>query len=96
MILKTTYDESVKPLSPAFLLQEDQLQSVFASGEFKRIEYYGRVMEWHTKWTGASRVLFHSTVYRWPILCRLADWRRRRLETSAAVKPSQVGATATP
>ena len=85
VILKTTFDESVKPLSPAFLLQEEQLQMLFASGEFRRIEYYGRVMEWHTRWTDSSRTLFHTTVYRWPILRKLAEWRRRQSATSAAV-----------
>lgn len=96
VILKTTYDESVKPLSPAFLLQEEQLQMLFASGEFRRIEYYGRVMEWHTRWTDSSRTLFHATVYRWPILRKLAEWRRRQTATSAAVTNTPVVESATP
>jgi hypothetical protein len=88
VILKTTYDESIKPLSPAFLLHEDQLRSIFASGEFQRVEYYGRVMEWHTRWTNSSRMLFHSTVYRWPLMRKLAD--RRRLQVAAAGAGSNV------
>ena len=82
VILKTTYDESTKPLSPAFLLHEDQLREFFASGAFDRVEYYGRVMEWHTRWTDHKRMLFHTTVYRWPIVRALAE-RRRRMQTPA-------------
>lgn len=87
VILKTTYDESVKPLSPAFMLHEDQLRAVYASGEFHRIEYYGRMMDWHSRWTECSRVLTHATVYRWPWLKRLAA-RRRRPAAAAAPSPS--------
>lgn len=96
VILKTTYDESVKPLSPAFLLQEEQLHMLFASGEFRRIEYYGRVMEWHTKWTHLSRTLFHTSVYRWSILRKFAEWRRRQTATKAAVAPTPEVEPATP
>jgi len=86
VILKTTYDETVKPMSPAFLLQEDQLKSIFTSGEFRRVEYYGRVMEWHTRWTDLSRALFHVTLYRWALVKTLAERRR-----SKAVEPADTG-----
>lgn len=66
VILKTTYDESLdKALSPAFLLHHDQLRRVFGEGRVRRIEYYGRFMEWHSRWTEHKRVLHHLTCYRW-------------------------------
>jgi CelD/BcsL family acetyltransferase involved in cellulose biosynthesis len=88
VILKTTYDETVKPMSPAFMLQEDQLKSIFESGEFRRVEYYGRVMEWHTRWTDLSRTLFHVTLYRWALVKMLAERRRRK-----TVEPVNTGVT---
>lgn len=91
VILKTTYDESVKPMSPAFLLQEELLQSVFESGSFRRVEYYGRMMEWHTRWTESSRVLFHVTVFRWRLARWLAERRRRRAVPAQAAAPDSPG-----
>jgi CelD/BcsL family acetyltransferase involved in cellulose biosynthesis len=85
VILKTTYDESLKPLSPAFLLHEDQLREIFTAHTYERVEYYGRVMEWHTRWTDHRRTLFHTTVFRWPWLKRLAQWRRRSASTPEPV-----------
>ena len=91
VILKTTYDESLKPLSPATLLLEEQMRHFFASGEFRRIEYYGRLWEWQTKWIHSNRTLFHATVYRWPLLRKLAEWRSRQAvnsATAALVEPA--------
>ena len=76
VILKTTYDESLdKALSPAFLLHHDQLRRVFGEGRVRRIEYYGRFMEWHSRWTEHKRVLHHLTCYRWGWLQRLRHSR---------------------
>ena len=69
VVLKTAYDETVsKALSPASLLREEELQFIFNQREIRRIEYYGRVMEWHTKLTDRQRTLYHLTTYRWPWL----------------------------
>ncbi|ODV12724.1 MAG: hypothetical protein ABT20_03390 [Rubrivivax sp. SCN 70-15] len=77
-VLKTTYDESLpKTLSPAFLLREEELQYLHGTQEVRRIEYYGRLMDWHTKLTDARRILFHLTVYRWPVVKRWAMRRRK-------------------
>jgi CelD/BcsL family acetyltransferase involved in cellulose biosynthesis len=85
-VLKTSYDESVPAVSPAFLLHEDMLRAIFDSGAIRRVEYYGRVMDWHTRWTDNRRMLYHVTAFRWPILKRLARWRaaRRRPDPGAA------------
>ncbi len=77
VVLKTTYDESLpKTLSPAFLLREEELQHIFSGQEIRRIEYYGKVMDWHTKLTDNQRALYHLTVYRWPLVKSLAQRRR--------------------
>jgi CelD/BcsL family acetyltransferase involved in cellulose biosynthesis len=87
IVLKTTYDESIKQFSPAFLLRENELQEIYRDGKIKRIEYFGRMMDWHTKLTDKTRTVYHMTVYRWPLLLRLAEMRRHQLaarQTAAA------------
>ncbi|HNT38988.1 MAG TPA: GNAT family N-acetyltransferase [Rubrivivax sp.] len=90
IVLKTTYDESHKALSPASLLREDELKSFFADGEVRRIEYFGRRLEWHTRLTDTHRTLYHLTAYRWAWLQRLAQARRRRV---AAAETEQTPTT---
>ncbi|MEO8188531.1 MAG: GNAT family N-acetyltransferase [Burkholderiaceae bacterium] len=80
VMLKTTYDESIKVFSPAFLLSQDLLQHLFKEGQIDRLEYFGRVMEWHTRWTSNKRSLFHFTLYRWPLVKTMAEKRRQQRE----------------
>ena len=77
VVLKTTYDESIKSFSPAFLLREEELQRIFNQGQIKRMEYFGKVMDWHTKLTDKKRTLYHLTSYRWPFIKKLASARRK-------------------
>lgn len=76
-ILKTTYDESIKAYSPAFLLNEELTQALFTEQQIHRLEYYGRVMEWHTRWTDNSRTIYHLTTFRHPFIKRLVQARKR-------------------
>ncbi len=85
VVLKTTYDESVKMFSPASLLREEELQDFFADGRIRRIEYYGSLMDWHTKLTDDKRNLHHLTLYRWSILKKLAETRRASKARAVAV-----------
>ena len=72
VVLKTTYDESVpKTYSPALLMREDAVGALFEAGGTARIEFYGKVMEWHTRWTEEVRTLYHVNHYRWAALRRL-------------------------
>lgn len=81
IILKTAYDETVdRVFSPASLLRQEQMQHLFAEARIKRVEFYGRFMEWHGRWTSSRRTLYHLTVFRWPIVSRL-----RRLVASRSV-----------
>ncbi len=80
VVLKTTYDETIKNYSPAFLLSQDEVEQVFGQGIIKRLEYYGRMMEWHTRWTENKRTLYHLTCYRWSWLKKLAGRRHKRKE----------------
>lgn len=77
VILKTAFDSSHKSISPATLLHQDAFRHVFESGAYDRIEFYGRVMEWHTRWTEQKRSLFHLTSYRWPLINSMLTLARR-------------------
>ena len=72
IVLKTTYDESVpNSLSPTLLMREAACRALFDEGRLARLEFYGKVMEWHTRWTSEVRTLYHVNFYRWPLLARL-------------------------
>ena len=84
LVLKTTYDERIaSALSPASLLREAELRYIFDSPDIRRIEYYGRVMDWHTKWTSMQRTLYHLTTYRLALLKNFADHGRAKRVTAA-------------
>lgn len=93
VVLKTTYDESFPSLSPAFLLREAELQELFEQGQIHRLEYFGRLMDWHTKWTEHKRGIYHLTQYRWPFLKRLAQVRRRRADATTDAEAKAEPAT---
>lgn len=85
VILKTTYDESTQTYSPAFLLSQEATEQLFLAGGIQRVEYYGRLMEWHTKWTENKRTLYHLTSFRWPLVKQMALARRSKAETCQLV-----------
>lgn len=82
VILKTAYQAAHHAVSPSTLMRAEEFRALFDEGRFKRIEFFGRVMEWHTRWTDQSRSLFHATAYRWSWLQRLKS-RAQPAETPA-------------
>jgi len=71
VILKTTYDETVKTSSPALLMRLAYFPTLFDDREVERIEFYGKVMDWHTKWSDEIRTLYHVNAYRHALVARL-------------------------
>ncbi|TWI62983.1 CelD/BcsL family acetyltransferase involved in cellulose biosynthesis [Pseudoduganella lurida] len=72
IVLKTTYDETVPPgLSPTLLMREEGCRRLFDEKQVVRLEFYGKVMEWHTRWTDEIRTMYHVNHYRWPLLRQL-------------------------
>ena len=94
-ILKTAYDASIKAYSPAFLLNEEILQSIFSEQQISRLEYYGRVMEWHTRWTDSKRTLYHLTTFRNSWVKRVSQLLSSKTAKGAAV-PAQSDETREP
>ena len=74
VILKTAYDESYRTVSPSTLMRHDEFKGWWDEGRYKRIEFYGKTMEWHTRWTGAERGLYHATALRWGVVDRVAEY----------------------
>lgn len=81
VILKTTYDESYKQVSPSTLMRQDEFAQLFEEAKFQRIEFYGKVMEWHTRWTLNARGIYHANVYRHALVLGLLNLR-------AALRPT--------
>ena len=62
--LKTTYDESYRNLSPGFLMKSAIIRQVFEEKEFRVVEFYGRVKDWHKKWSTHFRRMYHLNCFR--------------------------------
>jgi len=71
VILKTTYDESYKAVSPSTLMRQTEFQQLFEEQKLSRIEFYGKVMEWHTRWTDTQRGLYHANLFRFGLIPKL-------------------------
>jgi hypothetical protein len=72
IVLKTAYDEARgSQFSPAILMNEETCRQLFEEQKFDTLEFYGRVMEWHLRWTDDIRSMYHLTSYRWPALRQL-------------------------
>ena len=96
VVLKTAFDPEYRTVSPAFLMRQDAFRQVFDEGHIKRIEFYGRLMEWHTRWSEQSRVLYHLNLYRWPLIARLRrHWRRAAPQPAAPAHTIDPAASAT-
>ncbi len=67
-VLATAYDETFRSASPFTLMRFDQMQEWAEEGQFKRLELYGRVLQWYGKWRHDACKLYSTSVYRWPLL----------------------------
>ena len=92
IILKTAYDEALgNQYSPAFMMLEEATHSMFDEGRLDAIEFYGRVMDWHRRWTDDIRTMYHLTMYRWPALRQLHTFvkdRKARKKAEPATTPA--------
>ena len=69
-MLKTAYDESLSDhdslssLSPASLMHQDLFKYWIHERKIKRVEFYGKTMDWHSRWTKQRRSIYHLTLFR--------------------------------
>ena len=88
VVLKTAYDETVPShYSPTLLMREEACRRLFDEARFARIEFYGKVMEWHLRWTEETRALYHMNYYRWPVLAPLHTLLRHAPCAFRAARP---------
>jgi len=73
IILKTAHNETFSKTSPTHLMRQEYLEDLFAAEEIERIEFYGKLMDWHTKWSDDVRRMFHVNYYRWAIIPLIRD-----------------------
>ncbi|HWI12918.1 MAG TPA: GNAT family N-acetyltransferase, partial [Burkholderiales bacterium] len=73
IVLKTAHDDAITGMSPAFLMREEAFRHIFEERRIQRIEFYGRLMDWHTKWSHEVRTMYHVNCYRWPVVGRLKE-----------------------
>jgi CelD/BcsL family acetyltransferase involved in cellulose biosynthesis len=71
ILLKIAYDEAFERYSPSTLLRREFMQDLLGTGRVRRVEFFGRLMDWHRRWTGEQRSLYHLTTFRWRWLARL-------------------------
>jgi CelD/BcsL family acetyltransferase involved in cellulose biosynthesis len=71
VLLKTTHDESLDGLSPGLLLHEEIFRGIAAARTIHTVEFYGRIREWHKKFTDDVREMFHLNLSRFAWLGRL-------------------------
>ena len=65
IILKTTYDEEFSKQSPALQLKVEMIKHYSqAQTNIDNIEFYGRVMQWHTRLDSEVRELQHLSWFR--------------------------------
>jgi len=94
IVLKVAYDEALASTGPSFLLRHDQLQQLFDSGRFRRLEFYGKVREWHRKLTSEIRQMYHITAYRCGLVQRVVERLRERKAAREAAREAPAQAAA--
>jgi len=77
VILKTTYDETQKGTSPAHLMRHQIFAEAFERRDIRRVEFFGPVQDWHLRWTGEVRTLYHLNYYRARMIRQLHATLRR-------------------
>jgi CelD/BcsL family acetyltransferase involved in cellulose biosynthesis len=98
VVLKTTYDESMTTISPALLMREEYFRDIFNEG-FARVEFYGKVMDWHRKWTDEIRTMYHLNTCRSQTLASLRRTCRATVASMAGLfrdRPAQQAESPTP
>jgi hypothetical protein len=88
IFLKTTYDEDWNEFSPARLMREEIMKQLFAEGRVHRVEFYGRVMDWHKQWTDNVRTMYHVNCFR-PAWVRPLKAFIRRIKSKESMQAEQ-------
>lgn len=71
ILLKVAYAEAFERYSPSTLLRREFMCDLLGQSQVRRVEFFGRLMDWHRRWTSEQRSLYHLTTFRWRWLATL-------------------------
>jgi Acetyltransferase (GNAT) domain len=71
VVLKTAYDETIPQISPALLMRQKIVENLYEDRSIKVVEFYGRVLDWHMKWTDQARSMFHINCFRNRLMAKI-------------------------
>jgi CelD/BcsL family acetyltransferase involved in cellulose biosynthesis len=77
VVLKTAYDESIPQISPALLMRQEIVRQLFEEKTIHVVEFYGRVLDWHRKWTDQVRSMYHLNCFRTRAVAQLRSMVKR-------------------
>ena len=80
IILKTTHEEGIAKTSPTHLMRQEVFKQLFENGEIHRIEFYGKLMDWHTRWSDEIRRMYHVNYFRWPLFALVKTMLGQKLQ----------------
>ena len=64
IILKTTFDSEFSRYAPAICMKLDALKNLFDQKPVGRIEFFGKMLEWHKRIKSEPRTLYHYSYFR--------------------------------
>jgi hypothetical protein len=93
VVLKTTFDESLKNYSPGHMQLYMLMGELIAESPGKPIEFYTKASRDWLLWATHTRSIDTVTVYRTGLLARLAEFRRRRASAPATAAAKEESAS---
>ena len=95
-MLKTAYDESLEAsenlssLSPASLMHQELFKYWIHVCGVRRVEFYGKTMDWHLRWTKQQRLIYHTTLFRSAFVRKLITFAKQNLRKAAVAEVPKV------
>ncbi len=81
VFLKTTFDENYRAFGPGILLKRAIIEFLYGEKRVQRIELYGKLRDYQTKWISSSKMMYHVNYCRWAGLHRLLELMRAGLRS---------------
>lgn len=63
IILKTTFDSEYSRYSPAINMKIDAIKNIYENHSVQRIEYFGKMLDWHKRLNSTGRTMYHFSYY---------------------------------
>ncbi len=73
IILKTTFDSDYSRYSPAINMKIDAIKTIYENHTVQRIEYFGKMLDWHKRLNSTGRTMYHFSYYYSQLLLALKN-----------------------